>query len=233
MDTALKIIIGLAFIGIALLIGIQYYYTLFLFVTSFGAGWVFSSIFIRVLAMIFTIIGLNLIFKTFERSAKMKFGWTALIGAVVGFGISFITPIYNSDYGDFSDTETLNFEVLDSLAPNVISDTQQHKVISFFSTDCGHCKTTAFFLGINQEAGQNIPVYAFFNDYLENVESFLEENSGVNFKSHIIGDMNAFLHLSGAIFPSVFLLDENNQTVKHWSGDVVNYTALDHLINVE
>lgn len=233
MDNFLKITIGLLFIGLAMLIGMQFYYTLFVFVTALKSGWVFGSIFVRLLVIIFTIIGLNLIFKSFEKTATLKYIWTVIMGAILGFGISFITPIYNSDYGDFSDSETLNFEVLDSVAADVIKESPEQKVVAFFSTDCGHCKTTAFFLGINQEAGQSIPIYAFFNDYLDNVEVFLNENNGANFRTHIIGDMNQFLHLSGAIFPSVFLLDEYNNTIKHWSGDVVNYTALDEILAIE
>lgn len=218
---------------IAIVIPIYYYDLIFMCVGNLSMGWVFSSIFLRILVIALTAIFVKQIFFLFKKSRDWRSIWAFLIALPVGFGISFITPIYNSDYGDLSDNESLNFETLDAIAPNVVIKSEEHKIIGFFSTDCGHCKVTAFFLGVNKEAGQKIPVYAFFNDNTENVSEFIQENNGHHFITHVIPDMNSFLQLSGAIFPSVFLLNESNNTLKHWSGDVLNFSALDELLAIE
>ena len=230
----LKGIFAAIFLITTFLIPFNYYSLVKFSVMDLNAGWVFSTFFIRFVCIVLFVIALNLIFSFFDKTRKIKFIFVFLIGMIPGFGISFITPIYNTDYGDYSDELDLNSPaILTEHTKESYNPGPKRHLVAFFSTDCGHCKNTAAKLGINQVAGQQIDVHAFFANGPEDVMYFLDNNNGSYFIPHQIVDANLFLDISGFQLPSVFLIDQDGSTMKHWAGDVINYTALDYLSSIE
>ena len=150
-----------------------------------------------------------------------------------GFGISFLHPIYNTDYGLYSDDLSLDYEAFKAETGELLEAENSAHLIAFFSTDCGHCKTASYLLGVNALAGQEINTYAIFNSDYETIVTFLDENEGDSFFAHNIGDFNTFLSFSEFEMPSIFLIDKEGNTTYHWTGDMFNYTALDYVLNLE
>lgn len=230
----LRGILAIVFLGLTFLIPFNYYTLVKFSVIELSAGWVFSTIYIRIVCIIFFIIGLKFMLSLFPKSSVMRFRYIFLIGLIPGFGISFITPIYNTDYGDLGDDLKLEtVEVLSSYSEGAYDPGSKKHLVCFFSTDCGHCKNTAAKIGINQMAGQELEVHAFFANEQQDIEYFLENNNGSKFHAYQMGNAELFLGISGFELPSVFLVDENGKTLNHYKGDVVNYSTLDYLKDIE
>lgn len=230
----LRILIITVLLGLAVLIPLNYYYLIGFSVVHLKAGWVFSTFFLRFLVIILFVLSLNLIFDFFKKTRKIKFGYVFLIGMIPGFGISFLSPIYNTDYGDLSDKLVIeDLSELQEMTDGAYHVENQRHIVGFFSVDCGHCKNVSAKIGINQMGTQELEVHAFFAASIEDIKQFQENNYGREFHSYQIADVKKFLDLSGFEMPSIFLIDRDGTTMKHWTGDVVNYTALDYLSQLE
>ena len=219
---------------IAVLLPIYYDDVLVFLVTKVGAGWVFGTIYIRVLVIAFFAIGLYALFQLGDRLKKIKFIWVFLIAIGPGFGISFIEPIYQNDYGTYnSDFKPENIVQLEEYMPIDLSNSKEKKLIAFFTTSCPHCKVASRRIGYNFEGGQNIKMNAIFPGTMEDADSFIADNNGSEFNYYAIDNDSLFLALSGGSFPSLFLLSNENEVISHWTGDGINYSCLDYLANEE
>lgn len=202
-------------------------------VTNLGTGWVFSTIYLRLLVIIFFAIALNFILKSGEKTRKIKFWIVFLIALLPGFGISFIAPIYEGDYG-YVQNDNLPELTLDSLSTatnNGFELNGEMQIACFFTSTCPHCKALSKKLGINIEGGQNIQVNAFFPGENKARETFISENNGDKFKSFSVSD-NVFLANAGNTFPATYLIDKDGKTVNFWSGDKINFSTLDYFIDL-
>jgi glucan phosphoethanolaminetransferase (alkaline phosphatase superfamily) len=100
----MKIALSILFLVLAFIIPLFYDGILDFFVVNLKSGWVFGSIYIRLIVIILFTVFLYLLFSLFERTRKIKFIFVFLISLLPGFGISFIKPIYDIDYGMFDDS---------------------------------------------------------------------------------------------------------------------------------
>lgn len=195
-------------------------------VTKMGTGWVFASIYIRLLTIIFFAIGLYLIFQAIPKTKKLKFIWVFLIAAGPGFGISFIEPVYNVDYGLFTDDMAIeNIEDLEAASDYEFNG--EYNLLMFGTTNCPHCKASVRKLVLNTEAGQTMRVSTFFGGTEADALSYLSDNGAEAFDHHMIKPDTAFLNFSGYTFPSIFLIQPDGSTMHHWTGDMLNFSALD------
>jgi len=229
----MRLILASIFIGISVLIPFKFYYLLFTLVIDLNSGWVFGTFFIRALVIIFFTIGLHLIFSHFKKTQKIKFIYTLLMSLLPGFGISFIQPIYNVDYGLYSTEYKLDYEDFKMTTGELLDNEKNNHIIAFFTPDCGHCQTASYLIGINEMAGQEINTYAIFNSDMASIQKFLGDNQGDEFFAHNIGDMDKYLYYSEFEFPSIYLLDSEGTTLNHWTGDMFNYSALDYILDME
>lgn len=210
-----------------------FYYKLVTFcVEDLSMGWVFSTIFLRVLVIILTAVFIKKTLSIFKRTREWRTIWSVLMALPIGFGISFIAPIYNSDYGDQSDEMILEATPLLEISTDYERPEQRH-LVAFFDTHCNHCLNVASKLSINQRAGQSIAINAFFSAQKSDIDMFIEDVKGDQFIIHELMNLGVFMDASGFELPSVFLLDRDGSTMKHWAGDVLNYSSLDYLLNVE
>lgn len=219
---------------ICLIIPIYFNEILEVFVVDLSAGWVFSTIYIRLLVIIFFAIALNFSFSIWSKTKSMKFWIVLLIAIGPGFGISFITPIYQSDYG-FVQKENLpelNIDLLKSGTNENFQLAEGYQIIAFFTSGCPHCKKVSQKLGVNILAGQELPVIAFFPGLKENSDAFIEQNGGEEFSKYTIAD-SVFMSNAGAVYPSTYLVDKNGKTINHWTGDVINFSTLDYFLDSE
>lgn len=229
-----NILLAILFLALAFTVPFFFYEVLIFLVAKLGAGWVFGTIYIRLLVIILTAISFYLIFQAIPKTRKLKFMWVFLIALGPGFGISFIAPIYQGDYGMFSsDFRPSYFSDLDDKTGSKITSNNSKKLVAFFTTTCPHCKVASNNLGYNLEAGQALEVNAFFPGTKEDADKFISTNNGKEFNYYTINDDDFFLGLSGNYFPSIFLLDENNAPLYHWAGEGVNFTCLDYLLDLE
>lgn len=230
----LKILVACILLAICILIPLNYYTLVKYAVTGVYSGWVFGTLFIRFLVIVFFALSLNLWFSFFERAKRIKFYRVLLLSIIPGFVIGFITPIYNTDYGDFSDNMLLeHIDSLESISHGAYHPGGEKHIVGFFSTSCGHCQNVAAKIGLNIMAGQKLDVHAFFLEPKEEIEHFLMANNGQDFHSYQILDPNTFMSISGFELPSIFLIDKDGKTLKHWKGDVINYSALDEFLEME
>jgi thiol-disulfide isomerase/thioredoxin len=186
------------------------------------------------MVIFFFAISLNILFNFWKRTQKIKFWRVCLLALLPGFGISFIAPIYQGDYGDQSlkESRTLDIIGLSTATNGQFELKNEHQVVAFFTSDCPHCKAVAHKLAINIAAGQEIPVYAMFPDNKEGSDAFITQISGQEFNDFNLPD-SVFLKNAGNVFPATFLIDKKGNTVKAWSGDVVNYNALDEFLDLQ
>lgn len=169
-----------------------------------------------------------------SKTKGIKFKWVFLIALLPGFGISFITPIYQFDYGTHTTGfKPKGFERLDQFIDLNLEADRKKKLVVFFTTTCPHCKNASEELGYNMESGQKIKVNAIFPNKGEAINTFIKNNNGSTFNPFGLDNDALFLELSGGYFPSLFLLDENNEVISNWSGDGINYTCLDYLKTIE
>jgi hypothetical protein len=223
----------LLLLGCAVLIPFNFTTIVTYSVAELQIGWVFSTIFIRFLVIIFFVLGLNLIFSYFKRTRTIKFGFVFLIGMLPGFGLSFLSPIYNTDYGDFSDQAQLDStQKLKEYTKGGYDPGEVRHLVAFFSTSCGHCQNVSAKIGINQSGGQKISVWAFFMEPPEEIINFLGTCYGQEFDAFQISNPEFFFSVAGIELPAVYLIDKDGNTIKHWVGDVMSYTSLDYLTKI-
>ena len=203
-------------------------------VSKLGLGWVFSSVLLRVLVIVLFSVSLYQFFQLSQRLARLRFWLVLLIGLLPGFGISFISPIYVTDYGMFGDDLILTDinELETSTGQKILSD-GKYTLVAFFTTTCPHCQAASKRIGVNFDGGQLIPVTAIFPGSEGDTQKFLETNHGENFNALIIDNDDLFLKTSNGVFPSIFLIDKSGKTLNHWIGEELNYTGLDYLKSLE
>lgn len=231
----IKLIFFLIATGLSVLVPFYFDSILVFLVTSIGFGWVFSTFFIRVIVIILFIIALKNLFGAFKRTSKLKTWIIALIAAVPGFFISFaIYPIYKVDYGLFNDQVTLsNLDQLSEDTGNTYKFENEYNVVAFLTVHCGFCEAACHKFNLNMEAGQQAKVDLVFSNNQEAVDDFIERNKCENFDYHIIPEDPKFLTYSGYAFPSIFVLNPDGETLYHWTGDEMNFSALDYLLSLE
>lgn len=230
----MRIIIMLLALGICILIPFFFDQILTTFVVKLGIGWVFSTLYIRLLVIVFFAIFLNSLFASFEKTRKLNKVWiTFLIALAPGFGISMISPIYVGDYGRPAQNESLKQLDIDQLSieSNGQFTTGKKQIVSFFTTGCPHCMSTSRKLGKNKAAGMELPVTAFFPGTKEDAQIFINRNHGELFDFHAVSD-TTFIDNAGNSFPVTFLIDEKGQTLKSWGGDVLSFQVLDDLMEM-
>lgn len=200
-------------------------------VTKLAVGWVFASIYTRLLVIILFSIGLYLLFQIFKRTSQLKFIWVFLLAILPGLAISFLEPIYDVDYGLWTDDKSIeNITGLELASDYTFNG--EYNVLLFATTNCPHCKATAKKLALNVAAGQKIRVSTFFSGSEEDAINFLAENDASNFDYHLIEPDSVFLNFSGNSFPSIYLIRPDGSTIHHWKGDMMNYSALDLIANL-
>lgn len=230
----LRLFLATVFLTISVIIPFYFDTLLSKMVEKTGFEWVTSTILIRLMVIILVTVALKLIFSIFEKLKRVKLWLVFLIALVPGFGISFISPIYITDYGMLTDDFKLeNIEALEQEIGSKLILEDNYNLVAFFTTSCPHCKAASEKIGTNILSGQKIPVAAIFPGEEGDSKTFLEKHKGQNFTAYTVNNDALFLNLSGGTFPSMFLLDKNGKTVYHWTGDRLNYTGLDYLKSLE
>lgn len=220
--------------AIAIMIPMYFYKILEFFVLNLSSGWVFGSIYIRLLVIIMFTIALYIALSNFQKTKKIKFIYVFLISLLPGFGISFIEPIYDVDYGLISDELKIeNLEELEAATEGTFKFENKRVVLAFFTTSCPHCKMSSHKIGINKRAGMEVDVHTFFPSTQEEADNFLKEYNGETFTAHLLDGETEFTKFAGFTFPSIYVIDPEGNTEKHWTGDMINYTALDYLYDLE
>ena len=229
------ILTALLFLAGSVLISIQFEAVLYFFVLKIGFGWVYSSIYIRIIVAFLFIIGINSIFKIFQKTKKIKKWVTILIGVVPGFFVSFIiSPIYDIDYGLLDDKLKLeHFTDLSEDTNFSYSQNDKHELIAFLDVGCGHCEMALKKMNANFTNGQNAPIHLFFHNDSSDVNHFLDINNSSQLNHHYMLSEGLFLKHAGFEFPSIYLINTSGETVFHWVGDEMNYSALDYLLSLE
>ena len=230
-----RIVIMLLALGICFVIPFYFDSILDTMVQSMGIGWVFSTIYIRLMVVIFFAIFLNALFASFNKTRKLNKVWiTFLIALGPGFGISMLHPIWQGDYGRPAQPEAhfnLDVEQL-QIESDGAFETGEKQIVSFFTTGCPHCMATSRKLGKNKAAGMKLPVTAFFPGERPDAQIFIDNNLGESFDFHTISD-STFLMNAGSSFPVTFLIDQNGKTLQFWGGDVLSFNVLDDLLDME
>ena len=221
--TILKAVI---FIGISLYLSFKFNDSLANLVAKTPIGWVKGSILLRLLISFSFARSAQLLLNSF--SLKFNSVLTLFIGAVIGFGISFgLQPIYNTDYGNWK-TENMILDIT-QFQENCSTHTLQNEaeLYLFLSTNCPHCKNVSRKMGYLQKQGKVPSVNAIFTGTSDDANAFLMDNDGQNFKLHFIENDSVFGSFSGGRYPSIYLLDKNQNTAGHWFGGALNYSGLD------
>lgn len=234
MPRFLKLFIGLISLTLSLLIAPYFYETLYFLVEKIGLGWVFSSILLRLLAIVFLIVGSKLIINSVT-SKSIKTWIFILAGSAIGFGYTFaIAPIYDVDY--FMHSDDLDFEHLNELSEETNQSFQRiegYQVLAFLDVGCSHCMVAAQRLGVNFRSGQKIPIHLFFNGDEANTTHFRQTQHVEELTYHMLTSEREFIYFAGYEFPSVFLIDPNGEVVYHWVSEKLNFNALDYLLSLE
>jgi len=153
-----------------------------------------------------------------------------------GFLISFaIHPIYTVDYGLQNDGVKLSIldQLQDATEGETYERTKELNLIAFLTTHCSYCENACQKLGTNLKNGQKLKIDLVFGDSPTEIDAFINENKGELFNKHIIPFDGKFIDFSGIEFPSIFLVNPEGETVYHWIGDEMNYSALDYLGSLE
>ncbi|MFP5471847.1 MAG: hypothetical protein ACLGGV_09645 [Bacteroidia bacterium] len=221
----MKIILPILFL-IAASIGVYFYYELFdVFVKQSFFSWLGADWFLR-LSIIFLFAYsffnlLSLILKKINRVVLF------FISLAIGFGISFINPIYVDDYGIAQKTE---FMLQDNfIAENIAED--GYVVAAFFTTTCPFCQAACKNFSINDKKEKQPKTILFFPGNKEDSENFLKD-ANATFEYTLIADQTTFTDNSGYSFPSVYLL-KDKKIINHWIGAEINYSVLDYLASLK
>ena len=215
------------FAGIAIYIAISFNSSLANLVQRSGISWVTSSIILRAIISLSFARG----FQLFIKSIQPKFNSLLIfaIGILIGFLISFgAQPIYNTDYGNYGITEMIiDIPELKIQTNNQFDLNSKPAIIAFFTSTCSHCKDASKKLGFIHTIGNSPQIISIFPGSKEDTENFISENNGNSFIYHLINNDKFFIETAGGSFPSVFLVDKEGNTIQHWFGDELNYSALD------
>ena len=230
-----SIALFIAFVCLGIITPLFFNDLLFTIIKNTGIGWVITTILIRLFVIISFICAFKFLFSAFEATRRIKNWIIWIIGITIGFLIAFaIAPIYQTDYGLNNDGIKLdNIANLKMATGATFSNDSETTVIAFFTTTCPFCMSACQKLGMNLNAGQTLKVDLFFPGNREDTNQFLENNNGTQFNSHLIADEDIFIEYAGFVFPSIFVINAQGETIYHWVGDEMNYSALDYLLSLE
>jgi len=229
----IRLAIAILLLIVAFTIPFYFNETLYFVVKKFGVGWVLTSIIIRIVVIVFFALSLKLFLTFSKRLIKLKLWFVLMIALLTGFAISFIEPIYAIDYGLMNDGQKLqNALKLEQFMNEPFIQSNSYSLVGFFTTHCDFCETSIEKIGANIEAGQKIKVHGFFSESDINLTEFLTAHNGGQIKS-ITLEETTFLHFAGYAFPSIFLINQKGETLYHWTGDEMNFSALDYLKALE
>lgn len=225
-----SIIIAILLIGVAFYASYDFYSILYKLVYMFPLGWVASSILLRIIIAVALSRAFYLLAQLIgQKKSFLVNVFISLGGFILGVGISFITPIYTTDYAKRYSEATLDLNTLNKHIDTPIPLNNQAAVIIFFSEDCSHCQFTSEQLGMMASMGNTPPIHAIFKDSYERINQFLTEHNGLYFYPHQLNNIEMFVKLSDARLPSLFLVDKNGNTTMHWYGEL-SYFAMDEII---
>lgn len=230
-----SITLFILFFSLGIIVPIYFDRFLLIISSNTGIGWVLTTIIIRLIVVISFIFAFKYLFSIFELTKRIKIWMTVITGTIIGFLIGFaISPIYETDYGLANDGVKLkNIENLSTACGGTFSFEPTTSLIAFFTTNCPFCKSACQKLGHNSTVGQTLKVDLFFPGNRSDTDRFLENNSGTQFNSHLISDDSLFMEYAGYNFPSIFVINGKGETIYHWKGDEMNYSALDYLLELE
>ena len=223
------LLFSLLALGIAVIIPLFFRESLFFMVGSMHLGWLVSTVLLRLAVILFVAFFLHYLFKLLMSKRRIRFIWTFLIALLPGFGLSFIYPIYNIDYGMLSDDFKMTGKSYLDEKMTKQPLPEGYALYAFFTTTCPHCKEASERLGTNIRGGQEVAVNILFPSTPEDAQKFLAEHNGEAFNYGLIDSDSAFITISGGSFPSIFLVDNAGNTTHHWTGDELNYTTFDYL----
>ena len=228
-----KFIFALIFLSFAIIIPFFYEDLVLYGIENIELGWVISSIFIRVLVIVFFLLFLKILFSLFQKTKNWKNWVILLIGFVPGFFISFaIAPIYDIDYGMLNDgMELPNPQELESSSSNAYKRSDQKEIIAFLDVGCHFCQVACQKLAINKRLNPSIEISLFFTGEEKDIIHFLKKNNAENLDYYILDKMETFIKFAGFSFPSIYYITEKGDTKFHWVGDKMNYSAMDFLLN--
>lgn len=193
----------------------------FTLINDLKIGWVFSDITTRILPFVFLIIGLSVLFSTFKKFNKAP---NCILAIVISFTVNFaVNPIYVDDYGIVETKKELDFDLLNTHFPELLSSTEP-VVVAFFTSTCPFCKSSSRNFQLNKNAGKQPKTVILFPSVKEDAEDFLKQSKS-DFDYALITD-EEFLKNAGNRFPSVFLI-QNGEVLNHWVGSEINYSVLD------
>ena len=221
----MKIILSITTIVLGSL-GVYFNYELFdVFVKQSLFSWLGADWFLRLcIIFLFTFSFFNLLSLILKKTNKVVL---FIIALLIGFGISFINPIYVDDYGVAQKTEFKLQE--DFIAENISED--GYVVAAFFTTTCSFCQAACYNFSINNKKGKQPKTIIFFPGNKEDSENFLK-NANANFTYTLIDNQTTFTANSGYSFPSVYLL-KDKKVINHWVGAEINYSVLDYLASLK
>lgn len=221
-------IVGLIYVFISFYLSINFIEAVKQLIYKTDLGWVISTVLVRIFICITFARGFQLTFHFF----KPQFNAILLfvIGLLIGFGISFITPIYEFDYGDFKrEGNLIEHDILSDITDGAYQIKKKPYIMAFFTPNCPHCKSASSMLGFANSIDNSPEIIALMPGSDIEIDSFLIKNNGLQFEIFKIKDSDFFFKNSGASFPSIFLIDSDGKTIGHWFGEEFNFTALDYI----
>lgn len=228
----INLIKGIAFILLSLYLAFTFNESLINFVSKISiVGWVNGSVVLRIVISLGFARGIQLIYKSVTPNKKTFLVFS--IATLVGFTIAFIAqPIYTTDYGNLGSTDlTIDIEILKEETNNEFDLNSKNALVVFFSTNCGTCIEMSSKIGVLQSTNNLPQVIALFPGSEEDAHTFMEENNGTNFNYFMIDNDDYFQKAADYAFPAIFLVDDKGNTIQHWEGSLMNYTAFDLISN--
>jgi thioredoxin-related protein len=228
-----RVILSMAYLSVVIAIPLYFENLLFYLAGNLALGWSFSTILLRLLVVLFFAFALRETFSLFKQTKQVKFGWIFLISLLPGIFIPFIwAPIYNIDFGYFNDGKVMPpAKDLTNFTSNQYQPTDNYELFVFLTPGCPHCAYSTRKLGATFNEFNNLKINLFFDTNHSSYQQFLKKNNGERFDSYLM-ESESFYTYSGAVFPSIYLTNKEGQTLYHWTGDEMNNTALDYLIDL-
>src|SRR5690606_30754285 len=109
----------------------------------------------------------------------------------------------------------------------------RYELLAFLDVGCSHCQEAARRLGTNYRADQKVPIHLFFNGDVADINHFRTQNNVTELTHHQLPSLSSFFYFAGYEFPSIFLINPEGEVEYHWTGQSLNYNAMDYLISLE
>lgn len=174
------------------------------------------------LILLFSILIILFITKTnFKKWLKIA---VAVVVPVIFLSTSFIqNPYYPEDFENRAVSTTYNNEQIIIL--NTISKT---KTTCFFLATCPFCEIASDYLNDLYVSGQIKDIEIIYYAYQTTADSIVKSR-GIQIPYKTIED-KSFFEFSGNSFPVVLHKEQDNQ-VKKWVGNDVNFACYDYLVS--